>query len=203
MATATRPPISATVEPSGVPPPSGDTLATGVDPEPGPTVGNSPAALPPGLAVVVGAATPIGAVAGVKLAPTGLDGARTATEALAAGASVRLAAVPVTVRLSAVMVVAVAGTVTSACSCRWAELASTAPRSHTDVPLPVPQPKVKAGPPAPAVAASWILASGTLPPTVQAPTAHWDACPRWMLCCRGATPTHKLTPEVVAAAGTW
>jgi len=38
-----------------VPPPSGDTLATGVDPEPGPTVGNRPAALPPGLAVAPGA----------------------------------------------------------------------------------------------------------------------------------------------------
>ena len=110
---------------------------------------------------------------------------------------------PVTVRLTAVMVVAVTGTVTSAWSCRWAELASTAPRSHTDVPLPVPQPKVKVGPPAPAVAASWILASGTLPPTVQAPTAHWDACPRWMLCCRGATPTHKLTARGGRRRRTW
>jgi hypothetical protein len=142
---------------------------------------------------VVGARTPIGAFdTGVKLAPTGLDGARTAREALATG---------VTVRLSAVMVVAATGTVTSAWSCRCAELASTAPRSHTDVPFPVPQPKVKMGAPAPVVAPSWILASGTLPPTVQAPTAHWEACPRWTLCCRGAIPTHKLTAEV--AAGTW
>ena len=138
---------------------------------------------------------------GVKLAPTGLDGVSTITEAATAGATGRLAALPVTVRLTAVRV-DVTGTVTSAWSCRCAEVESTAPRSHRDVPLPVPQPKVKVGPPAPALDCSWTLASAMLPPTVQAPTAHWDGCPRWMLCCSGATPTHKLTPVVLAAA-TW
>jgi hypothetical protein len=135
-----------------------------------------------------------------KLAPAGLDGAWTMTEAVAAGSVARLAATPVTIRLTAVTVVAVRGTVTSAWSCRCAELASTAPRSHADVPLPLPQPKLKVGIPVPAVDCSWILASGTLPPTVQAPTSHWDACPRTLLCCMGMTPTHKLTGVVVAAA---
>lgn len=45
-----------------------------------------------------------------------------------------------------------------------------------------------------------MLASGTLPPSVQAPTSHWDACPRTLVCCRGRIPTHKLTGVVVAAA---
>jgi hypothetical protein len=136
---------------------------------------------------------------GDKLAPTGLGGARMMTEAAAAGSVARLAALPVTVRLTAVRVAAVRGTVTSAWNSRWAELASTAPRSHADVPSPLAQPKLKVGIPAPAVDCSWILASGTLPPTVQAPTAHWDACPRSVLCCRGRIPTHKLTGVVAAA----
>jgi len=160
------------------------------------------AALPPELSVGVGAATPSGATVdiGDKFAPIGLAGAKTTTEADAAGSVARLAALPVTVRLTAVTFVAVSGTVTSAWNCLWAELASTAPRSHADVPSLLPQPKLKVGVPAPAEDCSWILASGTLPPTVQAPTAHWAACPRSLLCCRGRTPTHKLTGVVLAAA---
>ena len=204
VARATRPAISATSEPMGVPPLwSADTLATGLASPacvPGATVGNRPAALPPGLAVGVGNAKPDAAMVGngVVLAAVGVPGAWMMTEADAAGSMARFAALPVTLRLTAVTVVAVSGTVTCAWKSRCAELASTAPRSQVDVPLPAAQPKVKAGAPAPAVDCSWILASGTLPPSVQAPTSHWAACPRSLLCCRGTTPTHKLTGEVVA-----
>jgi hypothetical protein len=175
-------------------------LATGVAPacaEPGPTVGNRPAALPPGLTLVVGNAPPRGMVDSVSV---GFADAETTIEAAAAGFVARLAALPVTVRPTDVTVVAVSGTVTSACNCRCAEVASTAHRSHTDVPLPVPQPKLKTGIPAPGVDCSWTLTSGTLPPVVQAPTTHWDACPRAPLGCRGATPTHTLTGVVLAVA---
>ena len=201
---AAKPAPSAISVPIGVPPPSADTLATGLAPtvpEPGATEGNRPAALPPGLIVGVGNAKPDAAMLGNgdTLAPAGLPGARTPMEVDAAGAVVRLAALPVTVRLTAVMV-AVSGTLTSAWNSRCAELASTAPRSHADVPLPLAQPKVKVGIPAPAVDCSWILASGTLPPSVQAPTSNLAACPRLLLCCRGTTPTHRLTGVVLAAA---
>lgn len=194
-ASAARPPTSAISTPRELPPASGDTLATGV--EPGAIVGNRPAALPPGL---VEAAPPRGAVdIGDKAPPAGVAEACTTTEAVAAGSRDRLAAAPVTVRLTAVTVVAVSGTVTSAWNSRCEELASTSPRSHADVPLPLPQPKLKVGVPAPAVDCSWILASGTLPPTVQTPTAHRAACPRTLLCCSGRTPTHKVTGVVLAA----
>jgi hypothetical protein len=205
VARATRPAISAISEPMGVPPLcSADTLATGLSfPawEPGATLGNRPAALPPGLAVGVGNAKPDAAMVGSgdELAGVGVPGARTTTEADAAGARVRLAALPVTVRLTALMAVAVSGTLTCAWKSRWAEPASSAPRSHADVPLPVAQPKVKVGAPAPAVEVSWILASGRLPPCAQAPTSHWAVCPRSLLCCKGTTPTHRLTGEAVAA----
>jgi hypothetical protein len=202
-ARAPRPATSAISEPTGEPPESAETLATGLAPsacaEPGATVGNKLAALPPGLTVGVRAATPGGGRddSDDKLVPGGLDAL---IEAAAAGSLTRPAALPVTVRPTVVTVVARSGTVTSASNCRCAELASTAPRSHADVPLPLPQPKVKVGVPAPAVDCSWILASGTLPPTVQAPTTHCDACPRTLLCCRGITPTHRLTGVPVAAA---
>ena len=142
--------------------------------------------MPPGLSdgLRAGAETPgtVPAV-GVRDAPTGVGGVRTVMAAAAAGSVRRLAALPVAVRVTDVTVAAVSGTVTCACSCRWAEVASTAPRSHEDVPSSLPQPKVKRGVPALAgVARSWILASGTLPPVVQAATAHWAACPRSRLC---------------------
>ena len=54
---------------------------------------------------------------------------------------------PVTVRLTDVTDDAVRGTVTCAWSCRGADFASTAPRSHEDVPLALPQPKLKPGAP--------------------------------------------------------
>jgi hypothetical protein len=193
---APKPVTSAISEPIGVPPESADTLATGVSPvafvEPGATVGNRLAARPPELSVEVG-------MLGSGMAESDVVPAWTMMEADAAGSVARLAALPVTVRLTAVTVVAVSGTVTSAWNSRCEELASTAPRSHADVPLPPAQPKLKVGIPAPAVDCSWILASGTLPPIVQAPTAHWAACPRTLLCCRGRTPTHKVTGVVLAA----
>ncbi len=201
---AAKPAPSAISVPIGVPPPSADTLATGLAPtvpELGATEGNRPAALPPGLIVGVGNAKPDAVMLGSDgdtLAPVGLPGARTPMEVDAAGAVARLAALPVTVRLTAVMV-AVSGTLTSAWNNRCAEPASTAPRSHADVPLPLAQPKVKVGVPVPAVDCSWILASGTLPPSVQAPTSNLAACPRSLLCCRGTTPTHRLTGVVLAA----
>jgi hypothetical protein len=200
---AARPATSATSEPTGVPScGSADTLATGLSAsvcgELGATVGNRAVALPPEPSVGAAAATPGGAMAD-KLAPAGLADARTTMEADAAGSIVRLAALPATVRLTAVAV-AVSGMATSAWNCRCAEFAYTAPRSHTDVPSPPAQPKMKVGIPVPAADCSWILASGRLPPTVQAPTAHWASCPSWLLCCRGTTPTHKLTGPVAGAA---
>jgi hypothetical protein len=100
---------------------------------------------------------------------------------------------PMTVKLTDVTVDAVTGTVTSAWSCRGAEFASTAPRSHEDVPSALPQPKVKPGaPPLAGVACNWIVASGTSPPVVQALTVHWAACPRSVLACARATSTQRL-----------
>ena len=197
-ARAAKPVSSAISEATGVPLESRDTLATGVSPvalvEPGATVGNRSAALPPELSVGVGVV-----MLGSGMADSDVVPAWMMTGAVAAGSVARLAALPVTVRLTAVTVVAVSGTVTSAWNSRCEELASTSPRSHADVPLPLPQPKLKVGVPAPAVDCSWILASGTLPPTVQTPTAHRAACPRTLLCCSGRTPTHKVTGVVLAA----
>jgi hypothetical protein len=185
-----------------------DVLAAGLAPsgagdgEPGSMAGNSPVALPPGLSVGIGAATPTGASPGSEaLIPIGLAGARMVMAADASGAVCRLAAPPIAVRLAEVTVVAVSGTVSSAWSCRWAEPAFTAPRSHEAVPSALPQPKLKCGVPAPAgFACSRIVASGTVPPVAQAYTAHWVACPRSPLCCRGSTSTHRLTCAVAAAA---
>jgi hypothetical protein len=68
------------------------------------------------------------------------------------------------------------------------------------VPLPAAQPKLKAAvPPPDGVTCSLIVASGMLPPSAQAPTVHWAACPRSRLCCSGRIPTHKLAGAVAAA----
>ena len=82
-------------------------------------------------------------VDGDKLELAGLPAASTTTEADAVGSMERFAALPVTARLTAGMLVAVSGMPTCAWNNRWAEPASTAPRSHADVPLPFAQPKVK------------------------------------------------------------
>lgn len=78
---------------------------------------------------------------------------------------------PVTVKVTDLTVDAVA--VACAWSCRRAELAATAPRSHEDVPSGLPQPELKCGAPTlEGVACSRMVASGTFPPFVHALTAH-------------------------------
>lgn len=103
------------------------------------------------------------------------------------------AALATAVRLTDVTVLADAATATFACSCRWAELASSAPRSHDALPSWLPQPKLNAGLRLEGAATRLRLASGTLPPSVQAVTVHSAACPRWMLDCAGCTATQRLT----------
>lgn len=98
-----------------------------------------------------------------------------------------------TVRLTDVTDDAVTGTVSCAWSCRGADCASTAPRSHDDVPSALPQPKLKPGaPPLAGVACSRMVASGTFPPVVQALTVHCAEWPRTLLACARATATQRL-----------
>ena len=104
-----------------------------------------------------------------------------------------------TVRLTDLTDDAVTGTVSCAWSCRGADLASTAPRSHDDVPSALPQPKLKPGaPPLAGVACSRMVASGTFPPVVQALTVHCAEWPRTLLACARATATQRLTCVVCA-----
>ena len=101
---------------------------------------------------------------------------------------------PTTVRRTDLTVEADTGTVSCAWSCRGADFASTAPRSHADVPSALPQPKLNAGAaPLVGVACSRTVASGTLPPVVQALTVHFTARPRSLLACAPATWTQRLT----------
>jgi hypothetical protein len=161
----------------------------------GSRVGNKPAALPPGLRVERAAAMPgrlatasgdvtdtgawgVGVAGGAVEVDEvfevffGVGGAVMATAVDATGSVGRLAALPMAVRLTDVTVEAV--TVSCAWSGRCADCASTAPRSHEDVPSPLPQPLPNFGaPPAAGVASSWMVASGTFPPVVQAVTVHW------------------------------
>lgn len=95
-----------------------------------------------------------------------------ATVADAVGSLVRLAAVPVTVSLTDFTDDAVVATVDSACSCRCADVESTAPRSHEEVASSLPQPKLNLGTTVDGVACSCTVASGRLPPVVQALTTH-------------------------------
>ena len=173
-------------------------------------MGKSPAALPAAVlpAALADGVGNTGRLDGEKpddageLVSAGLPVAAMVMAAAAAGSRVRLVALPVTVRLTAVVLFAVTGMVTSAWSSRWAELESTVPSPHVDAPLPLPQPKVKDGEPAPALDCSWIEAADTVPPSAQAPTSHSAACPRPAPCCSGTTPTHKLA-GVTAAAAAW
>jgi hypothetical protein len=149
----------------------------------GSSVGNKPAALPPGLRVGLvagmfgrlptgsGEVTVSGAC-GLEV-EFGVAGAVTATAADALGSVGRLAALPMAVRLTDLTVAAVTGTVSWACSCRWADFASTVPRSHEDVPSSLPQPKLNPGaPPTAGVACSRMITSERFPPVVQALTVH-------------------------------
>jgi hypothetical protein len=143
-------------------------------------VGKRPEALPPGLSVapVVGL---VREMAG--RVPTGrgdVDGAAdvtdvdplTATVADAFGSVGRLPALPITVSWTDFTSDAVTGTMDSACSCRSADFASIAPRSHDAVPLLLPQPKLNCGVTLAGVARSRMVASGTFPPFVQALITH-------------------------------
>jgi hypothetical protein len=99
-----------------------------------------------------------------------------------------------TVRLTDLTADAVTGTVSCAWSCRGADFASTAPRSHEDVPSALPQPEPKPGAlPLAGVACSRMVASGTFPSVVQALTVHCAECPRSLLACERATSTQRLT----------
>lgn len=99
-----------------------------------------------------------------------------------------------TVRRTDLTVDADTGTVSCAWSCRGADFASTAPRSHADGPSALPQPELNPGAsPLVGVACSRTVASGTLPPVVQALTVHFTACPRSPLACAPATWTQRLT----------
>lgn len=101
---------------------------------------------------------------------------------------------PMTVRLTDLTADAVTGTVSCAWSCRGADFASTAPKSHEDVLSALPQPAPKPGaPPLAGVACSRMVASGTFPPVVQALTVHRAECPRSLLACERATSTQRLT----------
>ena len=153
----------------------------------GSSVGNKPAALPPGLRVGLAAGMfgrlPTGSgavtVSGVcGLAEVGFAAAAvgvvTAMAADALGSVARVAALPIAVRLTDLTVAAVTGTVSWACSCRWADFASTVPRAHEEVPSSLPQPKLNPGaPPTVGVARSRTITSERFPPVVQALTVHW------------------------------
>jgi hypothetical protein len=99
-----------------------------------------------------------------------------------------------TVRLTDFTADAETGTVSCAWSCRGADFASIAPRSHEDAPSFLLQPKLNPGArPLAGVACSRTVASGTLPPAVQALTVHRAALPRSLLACAPATWTQRLT----------
>jgi len=117
----------------------------------------------------------------------------TVTVADAAGSLGKWAALTLAVSWTDVTLDAVAAIATRAWSWRWDELASTAPRSHDEVPSWLPQPKLNLGVTLEGDATSRTMASGTFPPFVQALTIHWADCPRWMLACVRCTPTQRLT----------
>ena len=115
------------------------------------------------------------------------------TVADAVGSLVRLAALPITVSLTDFTDDAVVGTVDSAWSCRCADVASIAPRSHDAVPSSLPQPKLNFGAALDGVACSWTIASGRLPPVVQAVTTHWVVAPRLLVDSELVISTQRLT----------
>jgi len=146
-----------------------------------------PGRLPTGSGdvVVIGAVVVIGDVDGVGVGNSGVDADGDGdglevgvtvpeiwTVADAAGFLVRLAAVPVTVSLTDFTDDAAVATVDSAWSCRCADVASIAPRSHDAVPSSLPQPKLNLGATLDGAACSLTVASVRLPPVVHALTTH-------------------------------
>jgi hypothetical protein len=179
----------------------------------GVSAGNRPAALPPGLSsgLALGAPTTpgrsptdSGEVSTPGVVVPGVVGSLE-LEGLVAGAAVTVVAsdtcgsldtsvaTATAVRRTDVTVVADVATVTFACSWRWAELASSAPRSHDALPSWLPQPKLNVGFRLVGAATRRTVASVTLPPVVQAVTVHRAACPRWILVCAGWSATQRLT----------
>jgi hypothetical protein len=178
------------------------TLLGVLEPDDGSSVGNRFPALPPGLRVGLvveaevipgrlptgsGDVVVIGDVNGLGVGDVDADGdADGDGDALEVGATVpeiwtvadeagflvRLAAVPVTVSLTDFTDDAVVATVDSAWSCRCADVASIAPRSHDAVPSSLPQPKLNLGATLDGVACSLTVASVRLPPVVHAVTTH-------------------------------
>lgn len=167
--------------------------------------GNRPAALPPGLSVgpADGMAGRVVTESGVVVVTCCCGGTVAAaavmvTLADAIGSLGRRAALPMAVSVTDLTADASAGTVTCAWSCRFADLASTAPRSHDAVPSLLPQPKLNRGVTLVGIAVSLMVASGTFPPVVQALMTHWAGSPRLLLACDRVTATQSLTS---AAAG--
>jgi hypothetical protein len=76
---------------------------------------------------------------------------------------------------------ALVGTVTCAWSCRFADCAFIAPRSHDAVPSLLPQPKLNDGVTLAGVALSRMVESGTFPPVVQALITQSAGSPRLLL----------------------
>jgi hypothetical protein len=172
------------------------TFLDGLEPGEGWSVGNRFPALPPGLSVglmveEIPGRSPTGSgdvvVSGNEGEPVDVDGLGDEdvvgdvvgvtvpeiwTVEDADGSLDRLAALPTTVNLTDFTDVAVAATFDSAWSCRCADCASIAPRSHDAVPSSLPQPKSNFGPALDGVACRRIVAAGRLPPVVQALTTH-------------------------------
>ena len=175
------------------------TFLGALDPGDGWSVGNRFEALPPGLSVGLSVApmvdetpgrSPTGSGDVVVIGVIGVEDELGDVDGLGdedvAGVTVpeiwtvededgsfdRLAALPTTVNVTDVTDVAVAATFDSACSCRCADAASIAPRSHVAVPSSLPQPKLNVGPALDGVACRRTVASGRLPPVVQALTTH-------------------------------
>jgi len=171
----------------------------------GVSVGNRPAALPPGLStgLALGRNGRLPAVSGdTSVLPGALGAAGVVAAGLAAvtdtvadacGSVVRPAALAAAVKRTEVTVVAVAATAIFACSWRLADFASRAPRSHDAVPSWLPQPKLNVGFRLAGAAIRRMVASGTLPPCVQAVTVHRAVCPRWTLDLAGCIATQRLT----------
>lgn len=144
------------------------------------SVGNRPEALPPGLSVAPVEGLVVETPGSVPIGSGDVDGVGCATDvdpliatvAAALGSLGRLAALPITVSRTDFTVDAVAGTMDSAWSCRCADFASIAPRSHEAVPLLLPQPKLNCGVTSAGIACSRTVALGTFPPLVQALITH-------------------------------
>jgi hypothetical protein len=115
------------------------------------------------------------------------------TFADAIGSLGKWAALPVAFSTTELTVDAVAGMVSCAWSCRLADFASIAPRSHDEVPSLLPQPKLNFGDSLAGVAVRRMVESGTSPPVVQALTTQWTGSPRLLLDCERVTSTQRLT----------